>query len=385
MKKADEYLGSILCKLLGRSNHSAAEAPSNPGNILFIKFWGMGSIILTSPAVKAIRKQYPQAKLCYLTFDTNREALEALGIADEIITISLSNPFKFNVDTIKLVNKLRKIKFDIVYDFEFFTYYSALINRLIKPGYSVGFDNHKNRRSRLFANTIEFNDHIHTRDNFLNLVSKSYISPSEGELERGSLQRAFGTESLLGNKINSAFKIGGNITPPYIVINPNASPLAFERRLPPEYFVKIIDTLSQQNNFSIVLTGLKDECDYVENIYSNLKNKNNVVNNAGKLSIIELFALIAGCECLITNDSGPLHIASALNKPVAAFFGPESPVRYGPLSSKQLVFYRGLECSPCMSISNSKTVNCIFSEPKCMTGFDIDEIIIKIMDFINKT
>jgi len=385
MKKADEYLGGMLCKLLGRSTQSAAEAPSNPGNILFIKFWGMGSIVLTVPAVKAIRKQYPQAKLSYLTFDTNREALEALGIADEIITISLSNPFKFNVDTIKLIKKLRKIKFDIVYDFEFFTYYSALINRLIKPGYSVGFDNHKNRRSRLFANTIEFNDHIHTRDNFLNLVSKSYISPSEGELERGSLQRAFGTESLLGNKINSAFKIGGNITPPYIVINPNASPLAFERRLPPEYFVKIIDSLCAENKFNIVLTGSAEEFNYVENIYNSLKNKNNVVNTAGKLSINELFALIAGCECLVTNDSGPLHIASALNKPVAAFFGPESPVRYGPLSSRQLVFYRGLECSPCMSISNSKTVNCIFSEPKCMTGFDIDEIIIKIMDFINKT
>lgn len=366
MKKADEYLGGMLCKLLGRSTQSAAEAPSNPGNILFIKFWGMGSIVLTVPAVKAIRKQYPQAKLSYLTFDTNREALEALGIADEIITISLSNPFKFNVDTIKLIKKLRKIKFDIVYDFEFFTYYSALINRLIKPGYSVGFDNHKNRRSRLFTNTIEFNDHIHTRDNFLNLVSAGRST-------------GFFTEPLNISPLNwESIK-------PYIVINPNASPLAFERRLPPEYFVKIIDSFCGENKFNIVLTGSAEEYNYVEKIYNRLMNKNNVVNTAGKLSISELFALIAGCECLVTNDSGPLHIASAFNKPVIAFFGPESPVRYGPLSTKQLVFYRGLECSPCMSVSNSKTVNCIFSEPKCMTGFDIDEIIIKIMDFINKT
>ncbi len=384
MKKADEYLGSMLCRLLGRSAAGIKEAPPDPGNILFIKFWGMGSIILTMPAVKAVRQKFPGAKLHYLTFETNRETLEVLGIADEIITISLSSPFKFNIDTLKLIKKLKKIKFDIVYDFEFFTYYSALINRLIKPGFSVGFDNHKNRRGTLFAKTIEFNDHIHTRDNFLNLVRGSYISPSEGEIERGSLQRSFGTEFLLGNKKNSAFIIGENITPPFIVINPNASPLAFERRLPPEYFVKIIDTLLQQNNFSIVLTGSGDERDYVECIYSSLKNKDNVQNTAGKLSISELFLLINNSECLVTNDSGPLHIASALNKPVIAFFGPESPVRYGPLSTKQLVFYRGLECSPCMSVSNSKTVNCIYSRPKCMRGFDIEEIITGIPEFLKK-
>lgn len=385
MKKADEYLGSMLCRLLGRNASGIKEAQPDPGNILFIKFWGMGSIILTMPAVKAVRKKFPDAKLYYLTFETNREALEVLGIADEIITISLSNPFRFNIDTLKLIHRLKKIQFDIVYDFEFFTYYSALINRLIKPGFSVGFDNHKNRRGTLFAKTIEFNDHIHTRENFLNLVWGSNISsPSEGEIERGSLQSSFGTEFLLGNKINSAFIIGENITPPFIVINPNASPLAFERRLPPEYFVKMIDMLSQQNNFSIVLTGSKDEYDYVESIYNNLKNKNNVQNTAGKLSVRELFRLINDSECLITNDSGPLHIASALDKPVVAFFGPESPVRYGPLSSRQLVFYRGLECSPCMSISNSKTVNCIYNEPKCMRGFDIDEIISKINEFIKK-
>lgn len=391
MKYADEYIGRILCALLGRNRSQQAAYTDKPANILFIKFWGMGSIILTAPAVQAVREKFPQAKLHYLTFEANREVLEVMGIADSIITIKLSNPFRFNIDTLKLIKKLRQVNFDIVYDFEFFTYYSALINRLAKPKYSTGFDNRKNKRSRLFTHTVEFNDNIHTQDNFLNLVRGSYISPlkAEGlpkgmwETERGSLQKSFITELLLSNQNKNTFRILKDVTAPYIVINPNASKMAYERRLPAEYFVKLIDELNAAAKYKLVLTGSQEEINYVSAIYQKLKNKENISNLAGKLNVNELFSLIAGSECLITNDSGPLHIASALNKPVIAFFGPESPVRYGPLSPKQLVFYRSLECSPCMSVSNSKTVNCIYSEPKCMTGFDVEEIISDTQSFIN--
>lgn len=389
MKYADEYIGRILCALLGRNRSQQAAYTDKPANILFIKFWGMGSIILTAPAVQAVREKFPQAKLHYLTFEANREVLEVMGIAESIITIKLSNPFRFNIDTLKLIKKLHQKNFDIVYDFEFFTYYSALINRLAKPKYSTGFDNKKNKRSRLFTHTVEFNDHIHTQDNFLNLVKA--ISPLKANglpkvmwvTERGSLQKSFITELLLSNQNKSTSRILKDVTAPYIVINPNASKMAYERRLPAKYFVKMIDKLNAAGKDKLVLTGTQEEISYVSAIYEQLQSKEQVLDLTGKLNVNELFSLIGGAECLITNDSGPLHIASALNKPVIAFFGPESPVRYGPLSPKQLVFYRSLECSPCMSVSNSKTVNCIYNEPKCMTGFDVEEIISDTRSFIN--
>ncbi len=375
MKYADEYIGRIMCFLFGKAKAQQAAYPHDPANILFIKFWGMGSIILTSPAVNMVKQNYPAAKLHYLSFESNREVLTVIGNVDNIITIKLSNPVTFFVDTIKLIKSLRKTNFDLVYDFEFFTYYSALINRFIKPKYSTGFDNKKNKRGRLFTHTVEFNDHIHTRDNFLNLVK--IVSPLKANgLPKGmwEIQKGF----LFKETTISA------VTSPYIVINPNASKMAYERRLPAEYFVKLIDALSADGKFEIILTGSSEEINYVSAIHDKLRSKVNITNLAGKLSVNELFSLIAGTECLITNDSGPLHIATALNKPVVAFFGPESPVRYGPLSPQKLVFYRSLECSPCMSVSNSKTVNCIYSEPKCMTGFDVEEIINKIDKFMEK-
>ena len=161
-------------------------------------------------------------------------------------------------------------------------------------------------------------------------------------------------------------------------MNVNASKLAFERRMPEKNFIQIIDHVSRKSGCMLYLTGSADEISYVGRIYSKLNNKDRVSDLSGKTSVHELIALIRSSACLITNDSGPLHIASSLNIPVVAFFGPESPKRYGPLSDKNIVFYKGLECSPCMSISNSKTVNCIFDSPKCMEQFDMNMILNKI-------
>lgn len=372
MKYIDEYLGRVLCFFLtiGKSRSKQVPSPEIVRNILLVKFWGMGSIILTSPAISTVKNNYPGARIHFLSFSSNAEILKLLPGVDEFLPVRLTNPFTFSADTVKTIFKLRKINFDLVFDFEFFTYYSAILTRLIKAKYSIGFDNHKNDRSRLLTKTVLFNDHIHTRDNFLDLV----MSVCKDPVSDLKLTNISSPDAALGRPPEPLSEI---------IINPNASKMAFERRLPAKYFIKIIDELSAAGKHRVILTGAIEEKEYVSEIYNELKHKENVTDLSGKLSVNGLVALIRSSLCLISNDSGPLHIASALNKPVIAFYGPESPVRYGPLSSKQLVFYRGIECSPCMSISNSKTVNCIYSEPLCMTGFDINDIIFKTKEFIS--
>ncbi len=365
MKYADEYLGRALCfalNLFGRNEYLRTNEDIK--NILVIKFWGMGSIILTTPAVKSIKQSYPNAKLWYLTLESNKEICSMISEIDEIVTVRLNNPFSFTLQTLKTISRLRKVYFDIVFDFEFYTYYSALIVRLIKARESMGFNNLKNNRSKLFTDTVLFEEHKHTRDNFLNLA----------ETKCTSLTLGF-ADFILPSQRES-----GNL--PVIVVNPNASPLAYERRLPAKDFALIVKHLAASEKYNIALTGNADETDYVGMLYGKLKIKKNITNLCGKLSVKELTGLIASSQCLLTNDSGPLHIASALNVPIISFFGPESPEKYGPLSSKNLIFYRNLECSPCMSVSNSKTVNCIYSEPICMTKFDMEEVIIKIEGFL---
>jgi ADP-heptose:LPS heptosyltransferase len=378
MKYADEYIGRLLCfalNLWGKKNSNAADKEVK--NVLAVKFWGMGSIILTSPAVKSIKQNYPNAKLWYLTLGSNKEICSMISEIDEIVTIRLNNPFSFTLQTLKAISRLRKEKFDIVFDFEFYTYYSALIVRLIKAKDSIGFNNLKNNRSKLFTETVLFEEHKHTRDNFLNLAAVNCTSVT---LEFADL-RSQSTSPVVGFMTNN-IRINNDNNMPLIVVNPNASPLAYERRLPAKDFAVIIERLASSGKYDIALTGNDEETEYVGRLYEKLTTKKNVTNLCGKLNVKQLTELIASSQCLLTNDSGPLHIASALNIPVISFFGPESPEKYGPLSSKKLVFYRGLACSPCMSVSNSKTVNCIYSEPICMSKFDMEEVSSKIESFL---
>lgn len=374
MKYIDEYLGRILVfiisgfkKLFGNKR---IQKTGMSNNILFIKFWGIGSIVLTSPAVRKVREAYPDSKIFFLTLTGNYEICRELRSADEIITVDISKPGAFISDFINKTKQLRNISFDAVYDFEFYTYFSAVVISMLKCRQSFGFDNLKNNRKILFTETILFNDHIHTKDNFLHLVN------ADGSVRSlNSVQPEFPDLKSISDNSNGLMKI---------VVNVNASKLAYERRLPEKNFIEIINHFTEKFKYKVFLTGSNNEAEYVKSIFSNIKNKDLVNDLSGKTSVSELTALISSSSCLITNDSGPLHIASALNIPVIAFFGPETPVRYGPLSNKSLVFYKNLECSPCMSISNSKTVNCIYDSPKCMEQFDMNEVISKIELFIGK-
>lgn len=372
MKYADEYFGRILVFIISGfrklSGKKKIHKTGMSNNILFVKFWGIGSIVLTSPAVRKVREAYPDSKIFFLTLKSNKDICRELRSADEIITVDISKPGAFLSDFINKTKLLRSIHFDAVYDFEFYTYFSAIVISILKCRRSFGFDNFRNNRKVLFTDTILFNDHIHTKDNFLHLVN---ADETVGSLT--SLQPEFPDLKTTSINSNGAMKI---------VVNVNASKLAYERRLPEKNFIEIIDHITEKFNFKVILTGSNIETEYVKSIFSNVKNKNLVTDLSGKTSASELITLIGSSSCLITNDSGPLHIASALNIPVIAFFGPETPVRYGPLSNERLVFYKDLECSPCMSISNSKTVNCIYDSPRCMEQFDMNDVISKIELFI---
>lgn len=372
MKYADEYFGRILVFIISGfkklSGKKKIHKTGMSSNILFVKFWGIGSIVLTSPAVRKVREAYPDSKIFFLTLKSNKDICRELRSADEIITVDISKPGAFLSDFINKTKLLRSIHFDAVYDFEFYTYFSAIVISMLKCRRSFGFDNFRNNRKVLFTDTILFNDHIHTKDNFLHLVN---ADETVGSLT--SLQPEFPDLKTASINSNGAMKI---------VVNVNASILAYERRLPVKNYNEIIDHITEKFNYKVILTGSDIETEYVKSIFSNVKNKNLVTDLSGKTSASELITLIGSSSCLITNDSGPLHIASALNIPVIAFFGPETPVRYGPLSNERLVFYKDLECSPCMSISNSKTVNCIYDSPRCMEQFDMNDVISKIELFI---
>jgi ADP-heptose:LPS heptosyltransferase len=104
---------------------------------------------------------------------------------------------------------------------------------------------------------------------------------------------------------------------------------------------------------------------------------------AGNLSLIDLCFLLDNAVAVITNDSGPLHIAVAFGTPCVALFGPETPAHYGPMGEQHRVLYKALPCSPCLTPFDGKQFPCPFSV-RCLREIRVDEFVEAATEVIAK-
>ena len=146
--------------------------------------------------------------------------------------------------------------------------------------------------------------------------------------------------------------------PKDICVNINAGVLSLNRRWPRDYFATLTRELLNKYNVRIFLIGGEGDREYVNGLISELTDDPRVINTCGELSIKQLVGLFSECTMLISNDSGPLHLAYVVGLSTLSFFGPETPALYGPLGENHYVFYEDLFCSPCLNIYNSKLTHC---------------------------
>ena len=89
-------------------------------------------------------------------------------------------------------------------------------------------------------------------------------------------------------------------------------------------------------------------------------------------SLDELIALVAAADVVVSNDTGPVHLAAATGTAVVALYGPNTPVVYGPLSANSRAFYNPPPCSPCITNFNYKSSRCL--NPVCIRSIPVDEV-----------
>jgi heptosyltransferase-2 len=128
-------------------------------------------------------------------------------------------------------------------------------------------------------------------------------------------------------------------------IHPGATNSGAKRWIP-ERYAEVGDRLAASHNARIVVLGGPGEQSIAEEIRAHLKTPS--VNFAGKTSLGELMGLVGSLSILISNDSGPMHLAAALGVPTVAVFGPTDERETGPLGPKSRVVRQHVECSPCL-------------------------------------
>ena len=131
----------------------------------------------------------------------------------------------------------------------------------------------------------------------------------------------------------------------------------------------------------ILITGSADDRDTAEDLVAHIE-RPRCVSFAGMTSLHDLPALYALSVVMVTNDSGPAHIAAAANLPTIVLFGPETPKLYSPLGPTQVV-YAGLACSPCVTAFNHRNTAC--TENVCMQSISVNAVYSKIQSVLSTT
>ena len=353
--------------------------PGKVKNILVIKFFGLGSILLMTPSLRGLKSLYPKANICFLTFAENTEFCLRLNGIDRILTLRSSGFSVFLFDVIRNLLIIWRIRPSIVIDGEFFSNFTSLFSLLTFSKVRVGYHLRQVARGKSLTHQVSLNTHHHITHVFYSLVAALGAQYNNIDLSEISLNNPSPAEldATLGKlNLSNNSKI--------IVVNPNASSLSVLRKWPADHFVYLVSRLADKfSDYAFIFVGNKEEYSYVQSIAEKIK-FGNVINSSGMFSIGEYCALLKASKLIITNDSFPTHIASAYNKDVAVFFGPETPDFYGPLSANSISFFENIPCSPCLiAFDNKAEINC--KDNICLKQIKPDRVLLKIEEkFFNK-
>jgi heptosyltransferase-2 len=133
----------------------------------------------------------------------------------------------------------------------------------------------------------------------------------------------------------------------WVGVSPGAA-FGSAKRWPPERFAEAAVEVASKIGAGIALFGSADERDLCDRVQSIIGPRARVVNHAGRTSLREFIDLAAGCRVFLTNDSGAMHIASALGVPTVAVFGATDHGATGPAGARSRVVRETVECSPCL-------------------------------------
>ncbi len=364
------YGAALLRRLSGKPPLSGAAR--GPARILCVKFWGVGNLFMMLPAVEALKRQFPQAAIDLLTLRTSRDAAAMTRMFNTLHTIDTESLASFLSSTVTCLAGLRRQDYHLVIDFEQFAKFSALLCSLIGAGETIGYDTADQERHFLYSKTVAYDNTVHiTRSYFALAVAAGATCAAD------DLLRSFRwTPSVQALPQSVRQRLGIPTGRQLIAMHVGTSDNFKERRWPAEYYAALADLLVSRHQKMVVLTGLAEEAPLAARVLGAVRRREGVVDASGKLGFDEFLALLAESELVISSDTAPVHMASAMAVPVVGLYGPNTPRLYGPWRQSGLACSRSFACSPCITNFNAKTHDCRHPEGKgsCMTALLPDEV-----------
>jgi heptosyltransferase-2 len=323
---------------------------NNPKKILIIRTDRLGDVILSTPVINNIRKKYPQSYISFICRPYTAGIVEGNPYLDEVIVYDKYGHHQSFLATLKFALSLRKKKFDLAlvlhptnraHILAFF----AGIPKRVGWGKKLSFfltDKLAHSKDQGKKHELEYNLDLLRYLDILAEDKEIYIPVKEDAQQK--VDQVLEEEGITGKD-------------KLIVIHPCAS--CPSKRWPQSKFIKLVKMLKEEKNIKIAVITSASQQEFGKEV----ARIEGVIDLSGLFLIPETIALINRSRLFISCDSGPVHIAAGLGKPVISIFGRSqaglSPKRWAPTGKKSYYLHKDVGCKTCLAHNCQKGFICL--------------------------
>lgn len=318
--------------------------------ILVVKLRAIGDVVLSTAILPGLRAAYPHAQIDFLSELPGREILEGNPFINAALSFNGREESGFS-----LIRRIRSRKYDMIIDL-FGNPRSAIVTLLSgakrRVGYRFGW------RQYCYNTVVEpRGGEVHNSDFNLDalralnipIVDKTITIPLTLDAEKSA------DEFFREHGLRESF---------VVAMNPGGG--WYTKRWPAERYAALGDALQREFNARILLTWGPGEESLIETISGRMEIKPERIPPVG---LIGLAAMLKRCSAMVTNDSGPMHIAASMGTPIVAIFGPTRPELQGPVNERNMIIRKDdLDCLGC------NLTKCPIGNP-CMQGLTVEQVL----------
>ncbi len=341
------------------ADREAPIAPA-PRRIMVKEVNWLGDVVMSLPALRAIRRTWPDAHLAILIKRELAGFFDGARWLDEVIAYSVARGTRGLGDRLRIVGEIRKRDFDLAVLFPN-SFESALWTTLARVPRRAGYAaDSRSAMLTIRARPTPLAMGAHQAHYWLEMVRASIgasgdaddfaIEASPPHLEK---MRAW----LAARRKRADARL--------VALAPGAA-FGPAKEWPANHYARLIDLLAERYGAESLMVGAPGERARCAEIAA--ASRSGAIVAAGETNIGELLALLAIADGFIGNDSGAMHVAAALGRPTVGIFGSTNPVRTGPMGSSARVIWRHLECSPCLART------CRFGHYNCLVDIAPEEV-----------
>jgi len=340
-----------------------------PRRILVTRADRLGDLVLSTPVFEALGRSFPEAHIACLTFLENRQIVEGNPFLSEVILYDKKGTEKGWLGNLVFARRLAKRRFDVVIHLHP-TNRMHLVSWLAGIPERIGYRKKNSwalthtlpdEKSEGLKHEAEYNFDLLK---FLGVEKPATLQPFFPLRERDETSLTY----LLRN-------LDWDGKEPFAVLNPSAS--CPSKIWPADRFARLADRLREEYRLKIALIGSNSDRQFAEKVKRYAAKP--VMDLSGRLSLGMLGWLLKKARVLISNDSGPVHVAQAVGTPVISIFGRNlaglSPKRWGPLGERGKVVHKEVACPVCLA--HRCQINFL-----CLDVVSVDEVFREVTNII---